>query len=84
MVTRNTSIASTPKVRNIVYSRPKRSETDPHTILDRALQAAVRVAASGTIAKPQTVVSLTWRDLAICERFAVAINPPAVAKKNIV
>src|SRR5208283_5358661 len=83
LVTRNTRTASTPNVRNIVYSRPNRSETVPHRILDRALQADVRVAVSGTIARPHIFASLTLRDLAICERFPVAIRPPAHAKKNI-
>ena len=53
-------------------------------ILDKALQREVRVAAKGTMANPQTLASLTCKDLAICDRFAVAIKPPAVAKKNMV
>jgi hypothetical protein len=54
LVTRNARTASTPKVRNIVRSRPNRSDTERQMILDRVLRRDVRVAARGTMAKPES------------------------------
>ncbi len=83
LVTMKMRTASIPKARVIVYSLPNLSEIEPHKILERAFVIEVRVAVKGTIAIPQTFASATLRDLAIWDRFPVAIRPPVQARRNI-
>ena len=83
-VTMKIRIPSIPKAMVIVYSLPNLSEIEPHKILERAFAMEVRVAVKGTIAIPHTFTSATLRDLAIWDRFPVAIRPPVQAKRNMI
>ena len=67
----------------MVYSRPKRSDSEPHMILATALVTPARVAVSGTIAMPKNVASKTFNDFAICDMLPVVISPPVHTIRNM-
>ncbi len=82
-VIRKMSTPSSAKAKAIVYSRPNRSETEPHMILANALVTPARVATNGTMAMPMNLASNTLRDLAICDMLPVVISPPVQTMRNM-
>ena len=71
-----------PKVRNLVFSRPYRSETEPHKILDRAYRSMSGSRSAEQSLNPKPLALLTWSHWQSGRDFAVAISPPAHGKEK--